>query len=349
MRIKALTIRILRQIIRDKRTMALMIMAPILILTMMNLVFNGDPYEPKVGLVGIPQPLQTKLNLKDANITEYETTKAAKADLNDREIDAYIEFTNNQPSITLEGSDPSINGAVIKWVQTAFKPLQAQAQVQTQAPTAAEPEVSFLHGAADMSQFDYFGPVLLGFFVFFFVFLIAGVSFLRERTSGTLERLLSSPLRKWEIVIGYVLGFGVFTMIQATIIASFAIYILDMQMVGTFWYVLLIILLLSMSALTLGTLLSAFANNELQMIQFIPLVVVPQIFFSGLFNLETITDWLSWIGVVTPLYYAANALRDVMVRGLGWDMIYQDLIVLAGFSLLFITLNILALKKYRKV
>ncbi len=85
------------------------------------------------------------------------------------------------------------------------------------------------------------------------------------------------------------------------------------------------------------------------MIQFIPLVVIPQIFFSGLFNLETISDWLSWIGVVTPLYYAANALRDVMVRGQGLDMIYGDLLILTGFSLLFITLNILALRKYRKV
>lgn len=342
MRIKALVIRILRQFVRDKRTMALMIMAPILILTMLNLVFNGDPYEPKIGLVGIPGPVQDQLNLDDAKITEYGTTKLANTALENREIDGYIEFADGKPSITLEGSDPSINGALMKWIQTAFKPLQAQGPVK-------EAEVSYLHGSSDMGQFDYFGPVLLGFFVFFFVFLIAGVSFLRERTSGTLERLLSSPLRKWEIVIGYVLGFGLFTMIQATIIAWYAIYILDMQMAGTFGYVLLIILLLSLSALTLGTLLSAFANNELQMIQFIPLVVVPQLFFSGLFNLETITEWLSWVGVVTPLYYAANALRDVMVRGLGWGTIYQDLLILSGFSLLFITLNIVALKKYRKV
>jgi ABC-2 type transport system permease protein len=344
MRIKALVIRILRQIVRDKRTMALMIIAPIFVLTMMDLVFNGEEYTPKIGLAGIPEPVLTQLNLENAKITEYETRNLAEEALKDREIDGYIELTKNgAPAVKLEGSDPSVNAAVMKWVQEAFKPLQAQ-QVQ-----AAKPVVSYLHGSADMRQFDYFGPVLLGFFVFFFVFLIAGVSFLRERTSGTLERLLASPLRKWEIVIGYVLGFGVFTMIQATIIAWYVIYILDMQMAGGFGYVLLIILLLSMSALTLGTLLSAFANNELQMIQFIPLVVVPQVFFSGLFNLETITDWLSWVGLITPLYYAANALRDVMVRGLGFEVIYDDLLVLAGFSLLFITLNILALRKYRKV
>src|SRR6185312_9179345 len=107
------------------------------------------------------------------------------------------------------------------------------------APTL---DIYYLHGSSDMGIFDYFGPVLLGFFVFFFVFLIAGVSFIRERTTGTLERLLSTPLRKWEIVMGYILGFGLFTMIQATIIAAYAIYVLNMLMEGSFGFVLLIIL-----------------------------------------------------------------------------------------------------------
>ncbi len=179
-------------------------------------------------------------------------------------------------------------------------------------------KIDYLHGSSDMGTFDYFGPVLLGFFVFFFVFLIAGVSFLRERTTGTLERLLASPLRKWEIVMGYVVGFGIFTMIQSTIIAAYAIYVLGMMMEGAFGYVLLITLLLALTALTLGILLSSFANNELQMMQFIPIIVIPQIFFSGLFNLDTISKWLSWVGPFTPLYYAADALRDIMVRGYGW-------------------------------
>jgi ABC-2 type transport system permease protein len=342
MRIKALVIRILRQIIRDKRTMALLIFAPMLILTMLHLVFNGNDYVPSVGLVDIPQPIEEQLNLENANITSYENVKEAEKDLNSQALDAYIVFEHMSPSIVLEGSDPSVNSATLKWVQEALKPLQ---------PTRSQDEINieFVHGSEDMGQFDYLGPVLLGFFVFFFVFLIAGVSFLRERTTGTLERLLSSPLRKWEIVVGYIIGFGIFTMIQATIIAAFAIYVLGMLMEGAFFYVLLITLALSLTALTLGTLLSAFANNELQMIQFIPIVVVPQIFFSGLFNLETISDWLNWIGPFTPLYYAADALRDVMVRGYGWADIQFDILALSGFSLLFILLNIMALRKYRKI
>ncbi|MBT2687336.1 ABC transporter permease [Bacillus sp. ISL-47] len=342
MRITALVIRILRQIVRDKRTMALLIFAPMLVLTMLHLVFNGDEYRPNIGLVDIPEAIETQLNLEDAIIKHYESANLAESDLTSKELDGYLLFENMVPSIVLEGSDPSVNGSVLRWVQNALKPLQ-------QNLTNKEMEINYLFGSSDMGQFDYFGPVLLGFFVFFFVFLIAGVSFLRERTTGTLERLLTSPLRKWEIVAGYTIGFGVFTMIQATIIAWYAIYVLGMLMEGAFGYVLLITLLLSLSALTLGILLSSFANNELQMIQFIPLVVVPQIFFSGLFNLKTISEWLSWVGPLTPLYYAAEALRNVMVRGFGWDMIYKDLLVLLGFSLLFMILNIAALRRYRKI
>ncbi|MDQ0242591.1 ABC-2 type transport system permease protein [Bacillus fengqiuensis] len=342
MRVKALIIRILRQIVRDKRTIGLLIFAPILVLTMLHLVFNGDDYSPKVGLVNVPESILDKMDLDDATVTEYDKEKEAKDDLSNQKIDGYVRFVDKVPSIFLEGSDPSINGATVKWIQTALKPLQGN-------ETSFELEVDYLHGSSEMGQFDYFGPVLLGFFVFFFVFLIAGVSFLRERTTGTLERLLSSPLRKWEIVIGYVLGFGIFTMIQASIIAAYAIYVLGMLMEGAFGYVLFITLLLSLTALTLGILLSAFANNELQMIQFIPIIVVPQLFFSGLFNLDTISDWLSWIGPFTPLYYAADALRDVMVRGYGWDEIQIDLLALSGFSILFMILNILALRKYRKI
>ncbi|WP_153125541.1 ABC transporter permease [Peribacillus tepidiphilus] len=341
MRIKALVIRILRQFKHDKRTIGLMIFAPILVLTMLWLVFNGDDYEPKIGAVNAPDFLLDNMDLQGQKVWSGSKEDAQEM-LENRELDGYLEFEGQKVTLHLEGSDPMINSAVQKWVNTAFKPLQTSA-------ASIKMQTAFLHGSEDIGQFDYLGPVLLGFFVFFFVFLIAGVSFLRERTGGTLERLMCSPLKLWEIVVGYVAGFGIFTTIQAGIIASYAIYVLGMLMEGSFFYVMLIILLLSFSALTLGILLSAFAQTELQMMQFIPIVVVPQLFFSGLFNLETISDWLSWIGPLTPLYYAAEALRDVMVRGYGFEQIAQNIYILLGFSILFMLLNVLALRKYRKL
>jgi ABC-2 type transport system permease protein len=108
-------------------------------------------------------------------------------------------------------------------------------------------------------------------------------------------------------------------------------------------------LALALTALTLGTLLSAYASNEFQMVQFIPLVIVPQIFFSGLFNLETVADWLRPISFIMPLYYGADALTGVMVRGEGWGGIAREMAVLLAFSLFFAVANVIVLRKHRKI
>lgn len=341
MRIQALIIRILRQFWHDKRTLALMILAPMLILFMMSLVFNGGAYSPKIAVIQVPDQLAQKLEAKGATLYRYSPDEARQA-LEAADIDAMLQLDNNVPKLTLEGSDPSANKSVMLLLQNTLQELNPAVQ-------SLKPAVTFLHGSETMAAFDNFGPVLIGFFAFFFVFLISGVSFLRERTGGTLERLLATPLRRWEIVTGYIGGFGVFTMIQAVLIAWFAIDVLDIMMAGTFGYVLLVTLLLSMTALTLGTFLSAFANNEFQMIQFIPLIIVPQVFFSGLFSMDTMSEWLRWLGVIMPLTYGADALRDVMIRGKGWTDIAADVYVLLAFSAAFMILNVFALKKHRRI
>ncbi|QHE51035.1 ABC transporter permease [Pontibacillus sp. HMF3514] len=341
MNIRALIIRILRQFRRDKRSMALMIVAPLLVLTLMWLVFDGDRYEPEIAVVDVLSPYVQVLEKQDAVIQEMSEDEAMNA-LQDVEVDAMIKMDQQSLKVALEGSDPSTNSAVKMTIQQAMKELGHQ-------NSQMEPEFTYIHGSEDLGLFDNVGPVLIGFFVFFFVFIIGGVSFLRERTQGTLERLLSTPLRRWEIVTGYVLGFGLFTLIQSFIIAAYSIYVLDMWMDGSFWYVLLITFLLAMTALTLGTLLSAYANNEFQMIQFIPLVIVPQVFFSGLFNLDALAGWIQAIGKIMPLTYGANALRNIMIRGKGIESFQTDILILIGFALLFFLLNIVALKKHRKL
>ncbi|MGG6312770.1 ABC transporter permease [Paenibacillus macerans] len=358
MRIRALIVRIIRQFIHDKRTMALLIAAPLLVLSLMYLVFNGDAYQPKIGAVQMPPAMAQSLSQADAEVTVFEAEGEAEAALAGQDIDAIIRLQDGVPHIKLEGSDPSKNRAVMLLIQktlqgpSAIPGQSAQGQngeaVGASGPAKA-PVFEYLYGSAEMSSFDSFSPVLIGLFAFFFVFLIAGVSFLRERTSGTLERLLATPLRRWEIVVGYMAGFGIFTSLQAVLIAGFTVYALGSMMIGSFGYVLLIMLLLSITALSFGTLLSAFANSEFQMIQFIPLVIVPQVFFSGLFDLENISPWLRWITHITPLKYGADALRSVMIRGEGWSAIALDIYVLAGLSLVFMAANVLALRKHRKI
>lgn len=338
MRVKAIMIRILLQLAHDKRTIGLMIFAPMLVLTLMSFIFDGSDYHPQIGIINAPISFVNKLEDNDVKVTRYSEDNGYDA-LNDSKVDAIINFESGVPHIILEGSDPNKSQAVIKLSQSAT----------TQLASTIKPDITYLYGYENMAAFDNFGPIFIGFFVFFFVFLIAGVAFLGERTSGTLERILATPLRRWEIVIGYILGFGVFTIIQSALIAWFSINILKIMMVGSFALVLLITILTAMVALTIGMFISAFANNEMQMIQFIPIIIVPQVFFSGLFDLSTMTPWLQSIGHVMPLWYIADALRNIMIRGKGWNDISFDVLILILICAFFIIANILVLKKYRKI
>lgn len=343
MRVRALIARIWRQFVHDKRTLALMLVAPLLILTLVSLVFNGSTYKPKIGTVNVPAMMTQRLSQENVNLYTYSTSTSALEALKKQSIDAYIDIQNGMPQVVLEGSDPAKSKAVLFGIQKLALPVADSLGVQMQ------PKVAYLYGSANMSSFDNFGPVLIGFFAFFFVFLVAGISFLKERTTGTLERLVATPVKRWEIVAGYVLGFGIFTTIQAVLIAWFSVDVLGMMMNGQLINLLLVTLLLSMTALTFGMFLSSFANSEFQMMQFIPLVIVPQVFFSGLFNIDTMAEWLRWLSRIMPLYYGADAMRNVMIRGKGFGDIAVDLAVLLGLSIVFMILNVLALRKYRKV
>ena len=329
--------RILKQFRRDKRSMALMIIAPMLVLTLMWLVLNNDDQNLEIGIVDVPAQLTNQLDNEDVQL--HQLTKAEAMDqLSDASLDAVIQWQDGKPKVVMEGSDPSTASSVKNLLQ------------QTLSGTSKPPiRVEFLHGSSDLNLFDYIGPVLIGFFVFFFVFIVGGVSFLRERTQGTLERVLATPLKRSELVLGYLGGFGLFTILQSLLIAAFSIYVLEVFMTGWFIYVLLVTFLLALTALSLGTLLSAFAKNEFQMIQFIPLVIVPQVFFSGLFPVEGLPFWLQAIGKIMPLTYGAEALRGIMLRGEGFADIQLQVYILAGFAILFTLLNILALKRHRRL
>ncbi|MDA1884880.1 ABC transporter permease [Bacillus cereus group sp. BY105LC] len=339
MRVTGVIIRIIRQFFRDKRSLAMMFGAPMLLLWLLSLVFTQKDYVPHIAVVDMPAQLVKVMKNQEASIYEYNIEKAM-SELENQKVDAVIRLENGKMNIVLEGSDSSKNRAVLQILQKSTEKNDI---------SIMKPEVNYLHGSKNFTMFDGLGPVLIGFFTFFFVFILSGVSFVRERLSGTLERLLSTPIKRWEIVVGYIIGFGIFAFIQSIIIVSFSVYILDLYVAGSIWLTLLITCMLSLTALTLGTFLSAYANNEFQMIQFIPLVIVPQIFFSGLFPIESMNKWLQMLGKLFPLTYGADAMRQVMIRNQGFTEIALDLIVLLLFSILFAVGNVFALKKHRKI
>ncbi|THF79553.1 ABC transporter permease [Cohnella fermenti] len=346
MRIRALALRILRQFGKDRRTLALLFLAPLLVLTLMYFVFNGQSTAPKLAGVGLPEFLGAKLTAAGADLVSYSSKDEAEADLKEGKLSAIVFTEGNRIAVRLEGSDPAEAKSALLLLQQAMQPDES-AEATTSSAFSSQLLVSYEYGDGTLTSFDSFGPVLVGFFSFFFVFLLAGVAFLREQTTGTLERLMATPIRRFEVAAGYLAGFGVFAILQATLIATYSIHVLGLYMDGSFWLVLLTNLLLSLVALTLGTLLSSFAGSEFQIIQFIPVVIVPQVFFSGLFNLDAMNPWLQKLSYVMPLYYGADALRSVMLRSASFAGVLPDLSILLGFSALFFLLNLLALGKQR--
>ncbi|KAA9021787.1 ABC transporter permease [Niallia endozanthoxylica] len=353
MRTIALVKRICLEMFRDKRTLALLFVAPLLILTLMYLLFNGGTVEPKLGVVNVEQGLIKELKNADIITKEYVEVSDVTDLIVEEELDGLLQKENQQFTLTLLNGDPSIAKSLqVKVSQNLSAYAQSSLMNQSTAKITLPKvniETNYVYGSNDTVFFDVLSPVLIGFFVFFFVFLISGIGLLKERTTGTLERLMSTPIRRGEIVSAYLIGFGMFAVIQTVIVVFYSINVLDIVLMGSIWNVILINLLLALVALSLGILLSTFAATEFQMVQFIPIAIIPQIFFSGILPLEGMVDWLQWIGKIMPLYYAADALKAVMYKGLGIGDIMGDLLALVVFALIFIILNIFALKRYRKL
>lgn len=387
-RVMAIVKRIANQFRRDKRTLALMFIAPLILITLINYLFDGDAVDPKVGVQGVSSEMVAQLKDTDIKVKQYDAVSNVKNTIKSDDLDAFIKQDGTDVQLTFENSDPGVSKQIQMKLQAALMAEQKDAMKQlgeSMQETAAKvqqslavvakqyaaqtgqqldiPKVNlqipdqqqltistdYIYGDADTTFFDTIGPIFIGFFVFFFVFLIAGISFLRERTTGTLERLMATPIKRWELETGYLLGFGIFALAQSIIVALYSIHVLDMVQMGSIWYVSLITLMLAMVALTLGILLSTFANNEFQIVQFIPIVIVPQVLFCGIFPLEGMADWLQWIAHIMPLYYGADALTSIMVKGEGFAGFATDFYILVGFALVFMILNIFALKKYRKI
>lgn len=338
MRIGAIVTRIIQQMKRDKRTLALLFFAPLLVLSLMYFIFNSN--EAKITLVVSDAPAPLIEKLKNADFSIVVDDHFTKKQLQEKEYDGWLAIEPNSSKLTLLNDDPSQSKALTMQLAQILQPSQA---------AMGSLKTDYVYGDEDTAIFDIFSPMLIGFFVFFFVFLITGIALLKERTSGTLERLLATPIKRSEIVAGYMVGYGLFAFLQTIIIVLFGIYVLDIVHVGSIWLVLLINMVVALVSLSLGALLSSFAASEFQMMQFIPLIIVPQVFFSGIFPLDSMAVWLQNFGRIMPLYYAADALNGVMYKGYAFPDIILNLSILACFAIVFITLNIISLKKYRSL
>lgn len=395
--------RVLTEMLRDKRTLALIFLAPLLILTLMYFLFQSNTDQTaSLGIRNVDTTLVKAIKNDHVHFHDVSSKESAKTIIRDHDYAGLISQKGDQITLTLQNSDQSKSAILkqslqkaqiklkmeaaataIKGQQKAIKaqqralsqmqkslaaaskaaasenPSAARRQVKTQVPltTAGKPKSAttysvnthYLYGSSDSTFFDTLLPIMIGFVVFFFVFLISGIALLQERTTGTLNRLLATPIKRGEIISGYLAGYGIFALIQTLLIVGFTILAFKIQILGSVWNILLINILLAFVALAMGLFISTFASSEFQMVQFIPVVVIPQIFFSGIIPIDQMANWLQPIARIMPLYYGASAMSNVIEKGVTFMDILPKLGILVGFAALFLILNIFSMRRYRQV
>jgi ABC-2 type transport system permease protein len=195
----------------------------------------------------------------------------------------------------------------------------------------------------DTPVFAQVGPAMLALFPFIIMFLITSISTLRERRSGTLERLLTLPLGKLDFILGYTLAFGLLAILQAAIAVGFAVWVCGLEISGSIWLLLAVALADAVLGTTLGLLASAFAQTEFQVVQFMPALVFPQVLLGGILlprdqMPDAISDWL-------PLSHAIDALNAVSRDSEDAAYVGGKLLIIAAFAVGAIVLGSITLRR----
>jgi len=374
----AITRRIFRGLRHDRRTVALMFLAPIVAMCVFGLAFSGDVEDVKVVVVnqdaGVTIPDQDATVsfaqiiisnfdeevLKVDYVTDVEEGVRRVEDGDDYAVIIFPEHFSE--SLYMKRQDPSFPGdttirvredrsnvnvanAITKSVTDAILLTAKQAGQDLPMKVDAEDAI-YGKGAKFM---DFFVPGIMAFVVFMLTTLLTLISFVGERTSGNLERLQSTPLRESELVAGYAIAFSIIGMLQTMVLLVIGVAAFDIMIEGNVVLAFAVIALLAIVSLSLGILLSSLAKREAQAIQFFPLIVLPTFLLAGIFwPVEAIPQWLRPLSYLIPPSYAVDATRSVMLRGWGIGGIWIDIVALCGFAAAFLAVAILSLKRGRR-
>ena len=360
MRTIAIAKKVIKELLRDKRTLAMMFVAPVFIMWLMNLMFSASTtVNVKLATQDLSTGLITKMDeLDHVDIETYQDLDQAKEALANEKVDAVISYKDGEYQVDYANTDASKTSMIRQVLRTSIasegtdqllsriKQALPQLKLDAKAPEIKE---SYQYGDKNTGFFARMIPILIGFVVFFFVFLISGMALLKERTSGTLDRLLATPVKRSEIVYGYMLSYGIIAIFQTAVVVLAAIWLLDVEVVGNILNVIIVNVVLALVALAFGILLSTLAKSEFQMMQFIPLVIMPQLFFSGIIPLSSMGEWAPTVGKFLPLTYSGDAISQIILYGHNLGDILPNLGVLMTFLIILTILNIVGLRRYREV
>ncbi len=194
--------------------------------------------------------------------------------------------------------------------------------------------------------FDRIGPALLGVFPMVVMFIVTSVATLRERQSGTLERLLTTPLGKGDFMLGYAVAFGLLAIVQAVVATGFAVWVCDLDIAGPLWLLVIVAVADAVLGTSLGLLASGFARTEFQAVQFMPAFILPQFLLCGLLvPRELLPPVLEWVSNLLPLSYAVDAMKGITRNADPFAEVATDLGIVAAFVVAALALASLTLSR----
>ena len=381
-RVMAVTRKTLRSLKHDRRTAGFLVLMPLFMIAIFGYTFGGELKDISVCIVNLDSgtangsaataiidQLQSGevLRILEPSWTDGYAQSVDSVVDNVRNGDAWAvivfpqNFSSNVESaidgpadymstihgmlmVYIDASNPNIASAIITEVQTTVQRVLLT-QYDIASPVLVSQDMVYGEGAEFI---DFFAPGVMGLAAMMVTFMLSIISFVHERSTGTLDRLLTTPLTEGEIVAGYAIALGVVGLIQSLVILSTAVLLFQVQIVGSALLVLLVVFLLGVGNQGLGFLLSSIAKNEFQAVQFMPLILFPSILLAGVFwPLEAVPDLLRPVSNFIPLTYAVEGCRSIMIRGWGLGEVWPEITVLVCFAAAMLLLSTYGLRRRR--
>lgn len=372
MRFLTVTKRVFLDLRNDRRSLALIIIAPIFVMCVFGLAFGGEVKNVKVVVVDVDQgaaaaPGGGTVSLSEKIVANLDTEILKVEYAGDRDMalamvengDAYaaiifpedftasameqVKGTAGSPAsieLLLDKSNINVANTITRTLNEAMLATMDQAGVQP--PVRVDTVAVFGENAKFM---DFFVPGIMAFAVYMITTLLTLVTFVGERTSGTLQRMLATTLNERDIVMGYATAFSIIGIGQAVLLLLVGILVFHITVIGNVMLAFLVIALLAIVSQALGILLSSTAKREAQAIQVLPFVVLPAFLLAGIFwPIEAIPAWLRPLSYIVPPTYAVDASRAVMLKGYGIERIWFDIAALVAMAAFFLFLAVWSLR-----
>lgn len=372
---------ILRQIGHDRRTVVMIVMMPLIFIFLFGYTFAGEPQNIRTIVVNqdagvlmflpnssdpyilyLSEEILSNIDDKKLSLEYKDDLEDALEEVEDGEAWAVIHFPRNFTlslqlqilgvvndslpdsimTLHLDGSNTQVASSIVAEVNEAI--FETVEEHNPDLALSSLSTIDYVYGE-NVRFIDFFAPGIIGLITTMITIILTIVSFVRERTNGTLDRLFVSPAHPTDIVMGYTMTFSMIALFQSVELVAVASLLFDIAFEGSIMFALALIVLYAIGILGLGILLSTLAKNEFQAIQFVPLIFTPSILLAGiLWPIESMPEFIRPISALIPLTYLADALRSVMIRGWGPAEVWVQMTFLIFFAVLTIGASILLMK-----